>query len=110
SYEGIDIAQINEIKVTPLLAVNQVEIKGVEFLNIAKDMIGEGIEYIKANHSILKPYWVKLDIKGDFGVAKGYIDLKSRLVHIDIVKEKNIAPLKSILRKNKQGWYYEYRF
>ena len=109
-YQGADIARASSIKVMPLLFINRVEADSVELLNIAKKFVDVDITKLKLNESILKPYRVKIDATGNFGVANGYADLKSRIVHIDIIEPKDIGSIKKYLKKGEKGWFYESKF
>ena len=109
-YQGVDIARVANVKVMPLLFMNRLEANNVELLNIAKKFINIQIDTLKMNNSILKPKIVKVDAVGNFGVANGYIDLKSRIIHLDILKVKDLTSLKKYLKKGEKGWYYESKF
>jgi len=109
-YQGVDIARASLIKITPLLLINRIEGENIELLNVAKKFLNVTINSFNANHSILKPYLVKLNIDGNFGLATGYINLKERVVHIDIVEPKDINSIKKFLKKGEKGWYYESKF
>ncbi len=109
-YQGADIARVAKIDIKPLLLVNEVNLEDLELMGVAKKFIKVDIDSLKAKHNILKPYYIKLDINGSFGLANGYIDLKQRLLHIDITKPKDIKPIKRLLKKSTKGWKYEYRF
>jgi len=109
-YQGVDVARVSKIKVTPLIFVNKVEADNIELLNIAKKFLNVSVDSLKLNHSILKPYRVKIDAIGSFGIANGYANLKSRVIHIDITKAKDINSIRRFLKKGAKGWYYESRF
>ena len=109
-YQGVDVVRAANLKITPLLFINKLEANNVELLNIAKKFINIQIKTLKVNNSILKPYRVKIDAIGSFGVANGYANLKSRVVHIDILKAKDLSSLKRYLKKGEKGWYYESKF
>ena len=109
-YQGVDIARASSVKVVPLLFINKVEADNVELLNIAKKFVDIEITKLKLNQSILKPYRVKIDATGNFGIANGYANLKSRVVHIDIIEPKDINSIKKYLKKGDKGWYYESKF
>ena len=109
-YQGVDVLRIAKLKITPLLFVNKVEAQGVELLNVAKQFLNIDIDKLKLNHIIFKPFRVKLWAVGSFGEADGFINLKKRVIHIDITKIKNINPIKRFLKKGAKGWYYESRF
>jgi hypothetical protein len=110
NFQGIDVAQFNKAKILPLLFVNRATIENIEFLNIAKNFINFDIEALKLNHTILKPFIINLTAFGGFGSAEGFIDLKKRLIRIDITEAKNINSIKRFLKKGDKGWYYESRF
>ncbi len=109
-YQGADVARVAKIKVTPLLFINKIEADNIELLNVAKQFLNVSIDSLKVNHSILKPYRVKIDAVGSFGVANGYANLKQRVIHIDIIKPKSINSIKRFLKKGEKGWYYESSF
>ena len=109
-FQGVDVARAANVKVTPLLLVNKVEANSVELLNIAKKFIDINIDTIRAKQSIFKPYRVKIDATGSFGVAHGYADLKNRILHLDLTEPKSISSIKRYLKKGEKGWYYESKF
>ena len=109
-FQGVDIARATDVKVTPLLFLNKLEASDVELLNVAKKFLNVNISSLKANQSILKPFMVKIDATGNFGVAHGYANLKTRVVHLDIVEPKDLNSIKRYLKKGEKGWYYESSF
>jgi hypothetical protein len=109
-YQGVDVARASIIKATPLLFTNKIEAENVELLNVAKKFLNVNINSITANESILKPYYIKLNIDANFGIATGYVNLKSKVIHIDIIEPKDINSIKKFLKKGEKGWYYESKF
>lgn len=109
-YEGVDFARASMVKVTPLIFINTLEAEDIELLNIAKRFLNVSINKLKATYSILNPYKIKVNIDGSFGIATGYIDLKNRVAHIDIVEPKDINSIRKFLKKGEKGWYYESKF
>ena len=109
-FQGVDIARVANIKVTPLLFVNSLEADDIELLNIAKKFANIHITALKAKQVIAKPFIVKINANGNFGEAQGVIDLKNRVIHIDITDAKDIASIKKFLKKGAKGWYYESKF
>jgi len=109
-YQGIDVVRVSKLKITPLLLINKIEADDIELLNIAKKFLNVNITSLKANQSILKPFKVKIDAVGNFGVVSGYADLKNRIIHLDLIKPKDINSIKRYLRKSSKGWYYESKF
>ncbi len=109
-FEGALVATIDKAKVQPFILFNQIKIDGVKLQGLAKDLLNISLNKATAKESILKPFYVDLNIEGSFGKAAGWIDLKSRVIHIDIVEAKNINPIRKYLHKNEKGWYYESKF
>jgi hypothetical protein len=108
--QGIEIAYISKVEFLPLILFNRVTVDNLELSEIVKDTINIDVKKIEMEHSILKPLYVDLNISLASGNEKGYIDLDSGLLHIDIKNKKSISILKNILTKSKEGWYYEYKF
>ena len=108
--QGLEVVYINSIKIDPYIILNRVVAKDIELAGVAKDFMNISIEKAILKESILKPFIVDVKANGSFGVAKGWIDLKRRLLHIDIIDVKNINPIKKYLHKNQKGWYYESKF
>lgn len=108
--KGVEVARFSKAKISPFLVINQAVIEDIELLNIAKKFLDIDIEKLKAKHTILNPFIINLDANGSFGVAKGFVNLKQRVIHIDIVEAKNIAPLRRFLTKGEKGWQYESSF
>ncbi len=110
NYQGLDIAKFNDINFKPYLFINTLKAKGIKLLDIAKEALDLEIDSIVLKETLLKPFIITIQADGNFGKAIGYIDLKNRLIHIEIVDAQNILNLKRFLRKNKKGWYYERKF
>ncbi len=108
-YQGLDVARASIITFRPMLVLNTLKVEDIELLGVAKNL-NIDINRLSATHSILKPFYIKLNANGSFGLAKGYVDLKNRLIHIDIVEPKNINPIRNFLKKGEKGWYYESNF
>ena len=109
-YQEVDFARASMIDIKPLIFVNSITAENIELLNVAKKYYNININTLKANHTILKPFYIKLNLVGNFGVASGYVDLKQRVVHIDIIEPKNINSIRKFLKKGEKGWYYESKF
>jgi len=109
-FQGTDLARIESVEIKPYLLMNSAKLTNIEPLGIAKELGEITIETLDLKHALLKPYYIKLDSNGSFGVAHGYIDLKNRFIHIDIIEPKKIQPLQRVLKKGEKGWYYESKF
>jgi len=109
-FQGADLARIEMVEIKPYLLVNSATLTNIEPLGIAKELGSITVENLTLKHSLLKPFYIKIESQGSFGVAYGYADLKKHLLHIDITEPKNIQPLQRFLKKGAKGWYYESKF
>lgn len=100
----INIANIESIKITPLLFFNKIDLK-----NIKIDFNHLNIDNLNLTYSILTPF--NVDIKGssNFATIKGFIDLKNRNMKIYLLNLTN-KTIKSFLKKDKKGYFYAQKF
>jgi len=108
--KGIHVAGADRLTCFTLFFYTQVEVENLYVDESLKGMLPEGAETIVLTHSLLDLMHIAVLAKGNFGVAKGIIDLKKRRVHIDFAEEKEIGTIKSSLQKGEKGWYYETAF
>ncbi|NPA51184.1 MAG: hypothetical protein GXO02_06110 [Epsilonproteobacteria bacterium] len=109
-YQGANIATALDIKLQTLLFYNKLTLEGFEPQSILKDQFPIEIKDATALYTILNPLKVIIKAKGNFGEIEGYYNIKEKLIHLDITKPKDLAPIKPLLKKGKKGWYYEQRF
>lgn len=100
----INIANIESIKITPLLFFNKIDLK-----NIKIDFNHLNIDNLNLTYSVLTPF--NVDIKGssNFATIKGFIDLKNRNMKIYLLNLTN-KTIKSFLKKDKKGYFYAQKF
>ncbi len=100
----INIANIESIKITPLLFFNKIDLK-----NIKIDFNHLNVDNLNLTYSILTPF--NVDIKGssNFATIKGFIDLKNRNMKIYLLNLTN-KTIKSFLKKDKKGYFYAQKF
>ena len=94
---------------------NSIEFKSFQ---IGDDFIAffpKNIEKIRIDYSLFSPKIVKLEAKGDFGEAKGYINLFKKSLYFDVniskllkTRYKNI--LHELKKDKKGGYFYEYKY
>jgi len=108
--KGIKVAEIEEVKLFTLLAYSSLKASNIRLDALLKRWAPELIETIKINYQLLSPDRVALVAEGPFGRAVGYILIKKRFLHLDLIEEKELGTLKSLLKKGEKGWYYETSF
>ncbi len=109
-FKGINVATIEEVSLFTLLFYNSIELQLLIVDDSLKKMLPQEIKSVVARHSILSPLEVSIDASGSFGSALGNIDLNEGKVRLDFNESKNIDMLKSQLKKDEKGWYYETSF
>jgi hypothetical protein len=108
--KGIEIANIDEITFFTLLFYSNVTIYTIVIDDYLKNYTSGDINKVIIMHSILSPFEAFLTINGDFGIAEGIIDMNNRDMRIDITDIENVKSIKSMLKKDEKGWYYETSF
>jgi hypothetical protein len=107
--EGIKVAHIEHIHFTTFLLVSDIDVKSVVFDKSLSKVLPSDISEIDLKHNIISPTTVNIEVKGDFGLAKGYVGVNHTL-HLDFVEVKDISMFKNELQKGDNGWYYETKF
>ena len=110
TLNGAKIAKIEYAKLITLLFYHKLIINNLQFNDIVAGTIGKKVSLLTATHHILKPTVIELEIRGDLGEAKGYIELKNKVVVIRFEDKFNIDSLKKWLKRDEKGWYYETTF
>ncbi len=108
--KGIKLARIAKIKIVPLLVYDDIVIKEIVLDDLAADKIGKKIDVLHARYHLGDPLDLKIEASGDFGTAKGGIDLRKRVLRLRFIDAKKIDALRPWLKQDKEGWYYEKQF
>jgi len=108
--KGIQVASIDELSFFTLLFYSNVTIEGLKIDKSLKMYLPQDINKTVIMHSLLAPSQVYITTMGSFGLAEGVADLNNKNVRIDLLDPKEIATLKSHLKKDEKGWYYETSF
>ncbi len=109
-FKGINVATIEEVKLSTLLFYSSIELQALHMDDSLKTMVPQETQKAVLSHSILSPLAVWIDAIGSFGSMEGKIDLSERKVRLDFNESKNIEMLKPQLKKDEKGWVYETSF
>ena len=109
-FKGINVATIEEVKLSTLLFYSSIELQALHMDDSLKTMVPQETQKAVLSHSILSPLKVSVDAIGSFGSMEGKIDLSERKVRLDFNESKNIEMLKPQLKKDEKGWVYETSF
>ena len=108
--KGIKIATIEELTFFTLLFYTKVELDTLLLDDALKAMAPQQTDKAILSHAILSPFDASVHAEGSFGVIDGSVDLKERKLHINFTETKEIDMIKSQLKKDEKGWYYETSF
>jgi hypothetical protein len=111
--DNINIATIENIRLTPWILFNQLTISNVTFSPLYRPFFPGAIEKITLTYSLLHPLTLQLHGEGDFGQCNGNVDLVDQKVRIvfDATPELRRYPLLVFkLHTEKEGLVYETTF
>jgi len=103
-YNGMDLVAFDKVIISPFIFFNKIEADNIKikFQNLK-------IKKIDVVYSIINPLKVYIKGSSNFGEIDGYIDLIKRQVKIYILN-LNSNFLKSLLKKDKKGYFYYVSF
>ncbi len=108
--KGIKIATIDELTFFTLLFYTKVELDTLILDDALKAMAPQQTDKAILSHSIISPLNASIHAEGSFGTIEGSVDLKERKLHLDFNETKEIEMIRSQLKKDEKGWYYETSF
>lgn len=108
--KGIKLASIEKIHFFTLLFYNKIELQSLLLDDSLKTMAPVRTDTALLSQMIVSPANIKVDAKGLFGAIVGNIDLSKRNLHLDFNESKEIEMIKSKLKQDEKGWYYETSF
>ncbi len=108
--KGIKVATIEKLSFFSMLFYSTLSISNVQVDDSLKSFVPENIENTIMVHSVLSPFEVFVTSMGSFGLTEGKIDLNAHKIRLDFIDAKDIKTIKSQLKKDDKGWYYETSF
>ncbi len=108
--KGIPVATVEEVKFFTLLFFSRLTVDKLLLDDSLKKMLPTEMNHAEITHSLVSPLNLAVHAQGSFGALEGNIDLRASRVRLDFNESKNIKVLKSELKKDEKGWYYETSF
>ena len=105
--ENTYIGDIKDISILTLLAYNRVTVTGFNPTESIKKMLPISVDKAEMEYVVSNPMEVSILIEGSMGKATGKVDLAQQKVIIRFEDARKVAPIRSYLKKDKDGWYYE---
>jgi hypothetical protein len=109
--KGIKIATVEKINVFTLIFISNINLKSLILDDSLKSFAPKQIDIANISYSMFSPFKVNIEAKGTFGLLDGNVNLKERKLHIDFSETtKELDSIKSNLKKDEKGLYYETSF
>ena len=105
--KGIHIATIEKVHLFSLFFYNVVSL---EDLSLDKSIAAVNASETKGSYVFWNPLEISINSEGSFGGIDGQVSLLDRNVRLDFNDTSHLQMLKSKLKKNAKGWYYETSF
>jgi len=107
-FGGAPIATAKDITLWSLLVYTKADIIG---MLVAEGLATEtSIAELHTVHSVLSPWMVQVVGESSLGTLNGEVALDERRIHINMSKGSKNRAFAKILKKGKEGWYYESKF
>ena len=108
--KGIEVAKIKEVQFFTLLFYSSVTIDTLDVDASLQGKIPEKTSEASATHTLFLPTILSIDANGTFGMVEGNVNLLDNNIRLNFVTTDKMDMLKSFLKKDEKGWYYERSF
>ena len=108
--KGIKLATIEKISFFTLLFYSNIELENLVLDNSLKAMAPTQTDEASISHALWNPMELNIEAEGSFGGLSGSVALADKNVRLDFNDTKGIELLKSKLKNDEKGWYYEASF
>ena len=108
--EGVEFGKIDRISLWTLLVYTQVDVKSFQPASRVRKLLNLELSRARIRYALWHPSRMKVEAEGSFGKTEGMIDLRKRTILLRWTKTGNLQGLKSYLKKDSKGWYYERKF
>lgn len=114
-YDGIEGGEVESFSTIFTLFYNNISLSNVVISEDLKDFVPGDVKEISITYGLWMPHLVDISGEGDFGVLEGSVNLIERKISIllkpSTITVKKFKPqLRRFLKKNKEGYVYEYSF
>ena len=109
--KGIKIATIEKINIFTLIFQTNINLKSLILDDSLKSFAPQKIDVANMSYSLFSPFKVIIEGKGSFGVIDGHVNLDERNLRLHFSETtKELDSIKSNLKKDEKGLYYETSF
>jgi len=108
-FKDLQIAQLNEIRVTPWLLYNSISVAPFSLSPAMKSFLPESIDGVLVRYTVFDPLHIVIEAEGAFGTLSGTIGLADRRIGLELVPSKELRSLRPFWLKEfkptKEGGY-----
>jgi|GEM_PF-3493168 len=108
-FEGMPIASVEHTECRCMLPYIRISLSDIAPDSELKRMFPGKISRIVLRYLPQHLSKVEISAEGSFGKAEGVFDFVTRRIVLRIVEAKEIGALRSYLKHDKKGWYYDAR-
>lgn len=115
SYDSIQSAKVEDINVKMFLLYNSISAKNIKLSNIAVSFIPLYVQNLDVSYTIFNPLIIGLNANGEFGEAKGEINILDRNITIvvtpsKVMRMKHQDTLANMKKSDNGGYSYDKSF
>jgi len=108
--KGIKVATLDSINFFTLLFYTKVNLQKFLLDDALKESLPVDIDKMTVSHAPWHIKELRVDANSSIGKIIGNIDLSKRSLRVDINTTNDLGMLKSELKQDAEGWYYETSF
>jgi hypothetical protein len=109
-YDGIKLGNVHKATCVMRLFFVRCTVEKMTTEGTFRSMFPERIDSVRFDYAVWNPRFADIELQGDFGKAKGTIDMQKRTLRLHTAELKKGSPLSRYMKKDKTGWYYEVAF
>ena len=110
-FKEILVSEITKVRWRSFLIYNDLDLKEIEFTGVLRSYFPEKIEELSIRHSVIEPKTLRFRWHAAWGDGEGTATKGSDGLIRIVVTEKSKLPrmLKYFMRKEKEGWVYDFK-
>jgi len=108
--KGIALANIKEVQFFTLLFYSSLTVDTLDVDESFQSKVPAQIKETSITHTLFMPTRLMMDANGSFGVVEGNVNMLKKTIHINFIQTQEMDMLKTFLKKDEKGWYYEGSF
>jgi hypothetical protein len=109
--KGLKVGTFDSLRFQTALVASYVQMNRLKIDNdIASFLPVKYIDSVRVVHTVMEPQKLKISVTGSFGTLEGENVWNARRWKLYAVDENRTKQIKSYMKHDKKGWYYEIRY